>query len=188
MSQNSIPETARMVFKGKIFEVWQWEQQMFDGRMATFEKLKRPDTVQVLAAVGDKILVQEEEQPNSKRPFLTLPGGRRDEGEDPLEATKRELLEETGYVSDSWILWKKDSPVSKIEWTIYTYIAKDAKRMQEPELDGGEKITPRFVTLEELLLLSDDPAFSCPELISEFLRMRLSPDKKNEFQKLLFGK
>ena len=43
-----IPKDARCVFKGVIFEVWQWEQKMFDGSMATFERIKRPDTVVII--------------------------------------------------------------------------------------------------------------------------------------------
>jgi hypothetical protein len=47
-SQNSIPTDAKMIFKGKLFEVWQWEQKMFDGSVETFEHLKRPNMAVVI--------------------------------------------------------------------------------------------------------------------------------------------
>jgi ADP-ribose pyrophosphatase len=186
-NRKSIPQDAKLVFKGEIFEVWQWEQKMFDGSVATFERLKRPDTVQVITVVGDRILIQQQEQPDSAQPFVSLPGGRGDDGEEPLEAAKRELLEESGYVSDDWTLWKEDSPVGKIEWTIYTFIARNCRKESEPHLDGGEKITSRLVSFEEFLQLPDDPSFRDFELIVRFLRMRLDPGLKEEFRVQVFG-
>jgi len=49
--------------------VYQWPQKMFDGSTATFEMIKRPDTVQIIATVGNKILMTQEEQPTQKRSF-----------------------------------------------------------------------------------------------------------------------
>jgi ADP-ribose pyrophosphatase len=181
-----MPADAKMVFKGEIFEVWQWQQKMFDGSTSTFERLKRPDTVQTIAVIGDKIMVQRQEQPDSATPFLSLPGGRVDQGEQPQEAAKRELLEESGYASDEWILWKEDKPVGKIEWTIYTYIARDCKKVQEPHLDGGEKITTRLMSFDEFLSLTEDPSFCDLELIVPLLRAHFEPAKKEELRKTIF--
>lgn len=185
--RNPIPPHAQKVFSGKIFDVWQWEQPMFDGTTQIFERLKRPNTVQVIAVVGEKILVQTEEQPDSTQPFPGLPGGRCDGDEEPLTAAKRELLEETGYVSDNWTLWHEVNPVGKIEWTVYTFIARDCRKVQEPQLDGGEKISSRLVSLDEFLAFTDDPLFYSPELATEMLRARFVPEKRDELQKLLFG-
>ena len=73
---------------------------MFDGSVATFEQLKRPDTAIVIAITPEnKFIVLEEEQPNKPK-FLSIPGGRINEAEDPLVGAKRELLEETGFASE----------------------------------------------------------------------------------------
>jgi 8-oxo-dGTP pyrophosphatase MutT (NUDIX family) len=182
-----LPPDAKMVFKGKIFEVWQWEQKMFDGTTETFERLKRPNTVQGIATVGDTILVQRQEQPDSAQPFLSLPGGRCDEGEEPLESAKRELLEETGYVSDDWSLWKEDDPVGKMQWTIYTFIARNCRKEREPHLDAGEKIDTKLMTFDEFLALSDDPSFRDLELVVPLLRARLDPSEKERLHAAIFG-
>ncbi len=147
-----IPPQATMVFKGKIFEVWQWEQELFDGTTATFERLRRPNTAQVIAVVDDKILIVDQEQPDSIH-FTSIPGGRCDEGEDPLLAAKRELLEETGYSSDDWVLFREENPVGKIEWTIYTYVARNCRKVREPELDAGERMSSRLVSFDEFIAL-----------------------------------
>lgn len=160
---------------------------MYDGTTVTFERLKRPDTAQVIATVGDKILLLTQEQPDSSAPFPSLPGGRFDEGEDALTAAKRELLEETGYASEDWTLLRENDPVGKMEWTVYTFIARNCTLDRTPHLDAGERITTRLVSFEEFLMLADDPLFYSPEFVSDLLRMRLETDKRDAFRKLLFG-
>jgi len=59
-----IPDSAERVFEGKIYDVYQWPQRLYDGSTATFEMLRRPDTVQTIGVVGDKIIVLNDEQPN----------------------------------------------------------------------------------------------------------------------------
>ena len=49
-----IPEEAKKVFQGEIFAVYQWPQEMFDGSFATFEMLRRADTVKILAVVTEE--------------------------------------------------------------------------------------------------------------------------------------
>ena len=46
-----IPDHATCVFHGALFDVYQWQQEMFDGTYETFEMLRRPDTIAVIAIV-----------------------------------------------------------------------------------------------------------------------------------------
>ncbi len=161
---------------------------MFDGSFATFEKLIRPDTVNVIGIVGNKIIILRQKQPDWKKYKGTLVGGRIDERESPLRAAKRELLEETGYVSRDWILWKKINPYGKIIWTVHNFIARDCEKIKKPELDAGEEIKLRLASFEELLALTDDPDFYEGELKSALLRARYDGKYRKEFKKLLFRK
>lgn len=180
-----IPETAQKVFTGKVFEVWQWPQTMFDGSVVTFEKLKRPDTCCVLPVVGDQIVVLKQEQPGLP-PFISLPGGRNDPGESSLDTAKRELKEETGYVCDDWQLWLQRVPEVKVEWTIHTFVARNCQFSEFKHEDNGEKISPYFLSFEEFLLLADDPLFRNTDVVIELLRIRLDPKREEVFRKLLF--
>ncbi len=179
-----IPPNATKVFKGKIFDVYQWEQEMYDGTKQTFEKLKRPDTVVVFAVMDDgKIMLTEQEQPG-KAPFIGAAGGRMDEGEDVLTAAKRELLEETGYEASEFILWKAQHPTSKIDWVVYFFIAKGLKKVSDQNLDAGEKIKLKFVDFEELPKIVASDNFSEKEIIVDFLNAELDANKKEELKKL----
>lgn len=39
-SKQPIPSFAKKVFKGIMFDVYQWQQKMFEGKLETFEKMK----------------------------------------------------------------------------------------------------------------------------------------------------
>jgi len=90
---------TKRVFKGLIFEVYQWEQKMFDSSFQTFEMVKRPHTLEIIAIKDGKILMAKQEQPGMPGPIFTLFGGRAEKGESELAGQRRELLEEAGLES-----------------------------------------------------------------------------------------
>lgn len=135
-----VPPQAERVFKGVIYDVYHWEQPMFDGRVATFEMLRRPDTILILGVKDDKIIMINEEQPYNGS-TVRLPGGRNDvESEDELACAQREMREETGLIFNNWRLLQVYQPAPKIEAFVYIFLATDFKDQVEPQLDGGEKI------------------------------------------------
>lgn len=182
-----IPPQAKRVFKGVIFDVYQWEQEMFDGSKQTFEMAKRPDTVEVIAMQGDKVLIAEQEQPGRPK-FLSLFGGRCEEGEESLLAAQRELLEETGLASNDWELWRTYQPGGKIDWTLYYYIARNCTNIADQKLDSGERIHIRALSFTEFIETVASKEFGDYEMVADVLRMKLDPIKLEEFRRQLFPK
>ena len=157
---------------------------MFDGSTQTFEMLKRPDTVQVIPMVGDKILINRQEQPDDPRKYLSLFGGRVDEGEEILDAAQRELLEESGYEANEYFLWHAEQPVGKIDWAVFTFVAKGLKKVADLDLDAGEKIKLKLVALDELIELSRHENFSEKEIVAKLLEAKNNPKKMEELKRL----
>jgi ADP-ribose pyrophosphatase len=180
-----IPKNAKRVYEGIIFDVYQWKQRMYDGSVQTFEALKRPDTVEVIAVQGRKILIARQMQPGRSW-IYSLFGGRRERNETPLATAKRELLEESGLVSSDWELFRRYKPYHKIDHTIYVYIARGCRRIQPPHLDAGERIRIRVVTFREFISIMTSGKFWAMDLILEVFRM-IHKKKIVEFKRLLLG-
>lgn len=186
MNEN-LPKNAKRVFKGIIFDVYQWEQEMLDGSKATFEAISRPPTVDVITIVGDKILLNKEEQPFLGE-FVDVQGGICDENEEPLFTAKRELLEETGYESNTWELYYSHPYiVKKLLWGHYIYVAKNAKKVTGQNLDnGGEKIEPLLVTFDEFLEIAEKKEFRNKTLRELLFRAKHTPGEIDKIKKLFF--
>ena len=165
--RQTIPPHAQCVFKGEVFDVYQWPQEMFDGTTETFEMARRMPAALVIALQGNDVLYAKQEQP-VKGAFLSLLGGRMEEGEEPLEAAKRELREEAGLESEKWFLLREYHARGKIDWTVYIFVAGDCRKVCEPDLDAGERIevmrAPLDIFIRDIL---PRPDFLAAEIKSE---------------------
>ncbi|MDD2693963.1 MAG: NUDIX hydrolase [Candidatus Gracilibacteria bacterium] len=186
-----IPNQAECVFSGVRSDVYQWNQEMYDGSYQVFEMLRFLDgSFSVAITPEGNILITDQEQPAKIAPFLGLPGGSFDvPDEDPLLCAQRELLEETGYVSDEWLPWHTFNGTGNIATYTYFYIARNVRKIQEVQPDPGEKIRVFSVTFDEFIELSSNPRFHHHwPIIPILYEARLDPTKKEELRKIFFDK
>ena len=181
-----IPKNAKRVFKGIMFNVYQWKQKMFDGSKKTFEMISRAPSTDVIAITNNKILVLMQEQP-TKPLFPSLPGGKIEKRHSHLETAKRELMEETGYEAKKWKLLGEWFGASKLFYHESVFIAKNCKKVREQKLDSGEKIKVTFVSFDNFLKLCRNPRFTAP-IGLKFLMYEALVDKKKkeELKKSIF--
>lgn len=192
---NLIPAEAKCVFSGTIYDVYQWPQELYDGSVATFEMLRRPDTVKIIAVLTpeeqarlknvvnittseeDRVVITKQKQPR-KDWFYDYPGGRVDEEDiDELAGAKRELLEEAGLEFANWKLVEVKQPFNKIDWLVYTFVARGLVRQTEQHLDAGELIEVELATIPEIQELAKSRD-------SQYLRFKYF-DKLNSVAELL---
>lgn len=89
------------IFQGKVISLQVDTVRLPDGKEATREIVKHPGAAAVIPLLGDKekmIVVEQYRKPLEKSQ-VEIPAGKLDQGEDPMEAAKRELEEETGYAA-----------------------------------------------------------------------------------------
>jgi ADP-ribose pyrophosphatase len=181
-----IPSHAKKVFSGEIFDVYQWDQEMFDGSKKIFEAAGRPHTALVIPVIDDKIVLSYERQPG-KDWHLTFLWGRLESGEDPVVGAKRELEEEAGMISDNFVLCQSFSPASKMDYVLYYYIAKDCIVHGNQSLDiGGEELELRYVSFDEFIDFVQ--SVDCRDVDFANYIFRLEKEGKlEEFRTLLFS-
>ena len=98
--------SSRVSYRGPVFWVTTDDVLEPTGVRATRDVVRHSGSIVVLAVDESsgslRVLLEKQYRHAAGRFLLELPAGRIDEGENPLHAAKRELLEETGYSARSW--------------------------------------------------------------------------------------
>ena len=101
-----------------------------------------------------EVLLIKQYRHGAQKILWELPGGAVDEGEDPIHAAKRELLEETGYTSDNIIEVGRVSPNPASHTNLmHAYVALDAQKVGNQTLDEIEEIEVYPIPLDEVILM-----------------------------------
>lgn len=114
-----------------------------DGRQnPEFYILEYPDWVNVIAITEDgKFVMERQYRHGLGKTCFEIPAGVIEEGEDPLDAAKRELMEETGYGEGKW---RKIMTISGNSSTTdnlsHCYVAEGVRKISGQHLDSTEDL------------------------------------------------
>jgi len=114
--------------------------------------LKSTDWVNVVALTTEgRLVVVRQYRFGTEEITTEVPGGMIDPGEGHEESARRELLEETGYVSDDWTYLGSVDPNPAVQTNqMHHWLARDCRLEAEQELDAGEDIEVATLSEEEL--------------------------------------
>ena len=146
----------RINFDGKCITVKTYDVELSDGHKSFREIIHHPGGVVAVAQKGSKILMVKQFRFAIGKVSLELPAGKLEKGENPDDAVKRELEEETGYIAKTWkSLGYINTTPGICDEKLYLYYANDLEfTKQHP--DEGEILEFYEYELEELIEMIKD--------------------------------
>ncbi len=138
------------IYKGRVINITKDEVVCPNGQTSLREIVHHRGGVAILFKVDDKFIFEKQYRYAMNEEIIEMPAGKLEEGEIPLEAAKRELLEETGYRPLEMIHLGDSYPTPGYSTeVIHLYYCPKAVK-EERHLDNDECIDLIYLTLEEI--------------------------------------
>ena len=118
---------SKQIFDGKIIKLFVDKVELPNGKEARREVVRHPGAVCVIPVTdeGEVIMVKQFRYPFGEV-LLEVPAGKLEPGEDPLDAVKRELEEESGAVAGCIKhIGELYTTVAFLDERIHVYLATD---------------------------------------------------------------
>lgn len=164
---------SELIFDGRVVKLYKDNVELATGQKSFREVVKHSGGVVILAEKEDKILLVKQFRYPMKEVMFELPAGKLEIGEDPFEAAKRELEEETGYCANKWtdLGYVYTSPGYSDE-KLYLYKAEDLE-FTHCHPDEGEIIQAFEYKYDDVLKMITNGKINDAKTLCAILRARL---------------
>ena len=127
--------------------------ELHNGQLLDCQLLDYSDEIMVFALTkNQEVVLIRQYRHGAEKVILELPGGSVDDSESPLEAAKRELMEETGYTSDTWIEIGCGSPNPAIYRNkIHSFLAVEAEPTGKRSSYDAEAVEVLLMPLDDVI-------------------------------------
>ena len=150
MDKKEITIHSEQIYKGHVVSLKKDTVLCPNGEQSLREIITHRGGVGILVKVDDKFIIEKQFRYALGKEIYELPAGKLEADEEPLEAAKRECLEETGYKPLEMIHLGDMSPTCGYSTEIihFYYCPKSIKA--ERHLDSDEVIDLMYLSLEEI--------------------------------------
>ena len=133
-----------------------------DGRQVEFHQVEQQDFIIIFAETANGLaLMLRQYKHGARRVSLTFPAGALNPGENPLDAARRELLEETGYVSDDWISFGDYAMQGNQRGCVaHMFQARECRKVAEADSGDLEEMHLELLTREQLVVAAANGEFA----------------------------
>ncbi len=145
----------KFIFKHPYHTVEEWLVELPSGEKKEFFLGGGSYDFVMVTALTPKgrVVIETQYYISQQKKLISLVAGIIDDNEKPLVTAKRELLEETGYSARKWVKLGTNIKGKYIFGTVHHFLAIDATKISEPELEPAEDIVVSEVTREEFTRL-----------------------------------
>jgi ADP-ribose pyrophosphatase len=140
-----------------------------DGRIIDdyWQVTAQPYVVVFAETADGKVICQRQYRHGPRRVNLELVAGQIEAGEEPLQAARRELLEEAGHASTAWeALAAYVASASQGSGTAHYFRARAAVKVQEPASGDLEHAELLLLTRDELIAELRQGAFATADNVT----------------------
>lgn len=150
MDKKEITIHSEQIYKGHVVSLKKDTVLCPNGEQSLREIITHRGGIAILVKVDDKFIIEKQFRYALGKEIYELPAGKLEADEEPLEAAKRECLEETGYKPLEMIHLGDMSPTCGYSTEIihFYYCPKSIKA--ERHLDSDEVIDLMYLSLEEI--------------------------------------
>lgn len=145
--------SSEKVYNGRLLHVYNDKISLPNGHTSTREIVRHVGAVCIVPITeNNEVIIEKQFRYPFNEVLTEIPAGKLDsKDEDPLDAAKRELKEETGYTADTWTYLGIYYPtVAYTDEKIYIYMARNLHRGTQ-HLDDDEFLHYYSVPLETLI-------------------------------------
>ena len=132
---------TRLALHTRVFDVLYRNEASPAGFSGEYVALKGPECVVIIPEHGGNFVLVRQWRHGAQRLTTEFPGGVIDPGEEPEEAARRELFEETGYIAGRMTLLGSCSPNPALfESRIHCFLAQELTPTGSQKLDEDELV------------------------------------------------
>lgn len=140
------------ILKTVVFDVNVNKNESSSGIKGDYYIMSAPDWVIIIPEKEGKFIAVKQWRHGEKALSVEFPGGVIDRGEEPEEAAKRELLEETGYIAKKITKLGKVNPNPALFTNhLHVFLAEDLTATGKQNLDEDEFINCMELSKDEVL-------------------------------------